>query len=145
MNKYAISLILLSSLLLYCCKPEISKKKINHETTNELVENKKIIPKTPEKKLREKLNNTEKTNLDFLKQALNDNDKFNRFILSNESKIKSALEHIKTQTENCNGNNAEDQKRTFKELIKAYFGQMNDSELDQFKTNVLSSCNGAGG
>ncbi|WP_434757454.1 Mlp family lipoprotein (plasmid) [Borrelia puertoricensis] len=134
MVKFINYLIFCSLILLYCCKAnEVPSSK--HENIKPAKPT-EIIPKTPEELLKEKLNDTEKTNLQFLKDALNDNDKFNQFIFSNEDKIKAALEHIKTQLESC----TEEQKKTFKESIKAYFGQMNNSELDQFNTNVLSLC-----
>ncbi|ANF34516.1 hypothetical protein A7978_05930 (plasmid) [Borrelia turicatae] len=145
MNKYAILLMLLSTLLFYCCKPETSTKKTNHETTNGLVENKEIKLKPPEDLLIEKLNDTEKSNLDFLKEALGDKEKFNQLLSLDEVKIKAALEHIRTQNEKCNGQHAEDQKKTFKELIKAYFTTIDDNKLDSIQTTVLSPCAVAGG
>ncbi|WP_330730535.1 Mlp family lipoprotein [Borrelia turicatae] len=140
MNKYAILLMLLSTLLFYCCKPETSTKKTNHETTNELVENKEIKLKTPEDLLIEKLNDTEKSNLDFLKQALRNESKFNQFLSFDEVKIKAALEHIKTQLESCN----DDQKKTFQALINVYFTTIDDNKLDQFNTEVASLCEAGG-
>ncbi|WAZ72492.1 Mlp family lipoprotein (plasmid) [Borrelia miyamotoi] len=96
--------------------------------------------KTPEETLKEKLNATEKANLDFFKEGLNDENKFNQFVLLNEVKIKAALEHIRTELENCN----DEQKNTFKEGINGYFSQssqIDDNALDGFKTGLNSLCN----
>ncbi|WP_210371969.1 Mlp family lipoprotein, partial [Borreliella garinii] len=74
--------------------------------------------KSPEELLREKLDNDQKKQLDWLKETL-ENEKFDKFLENDESKIKSALEHIKTQLDKCTGENADQQKTTFKEIVKA--------------------------
>ncbi|WP_051374024.1 Mlp family lipoprotein [Borrelia persica] len=138
MIKY-INYLLFYSLLSLCSCKEITKptkpsedfSKKNKETT--------IIPqKTPEEILRETLNNEEQANLNFLKQALNNEEKFNKFLLCDQSKIKEALDHIKTQLESCKDN--DEGKKTFKDLVTAYFDTMDDNKLANFKQHVLSVC-----
>ncbi|ATQ20445.2 Mlp family lipoprotein [Borrelia miyamotoi] len=102
-----INVVLILSLLISSCgQNELtnSSKETKSRSKRELSEEQVIVKKTSEEILREKLNEEEKTNLDFLKEALGDNDKFNQFVLLNENKVKDALEHIKTQVEQCNGN-----------------------------------------
>ncbi|WP_210360488.1 MULTISPECIES: Mlp family lipoprotein [Borreliella] len=74
--------------------------------------------KSPEELLREKLSEDGKKQLDWLKEAL-ENEKFNKFLENDESKIKSALNHIKSELDKCTGENADQQKTTFKEIVKA--------------------------
>ncbi|UPA18567.1 Mlp family lipoprotein [Borrelia puertoricensis] len=139
MNKINFILILL--LLISSCEYEHgnatpkSRVKRNFEEQEE-------VQKTPEDALREKLNETQKTNLDFLKQALGNDDLFNKFLNHDESKIKEALEHIKTELEKCNGN--DEGKSTFKTVVQGYFSKMDESTLNGFKTQATSTC-GAGG
>ncbi|WP_048650796.1 Mlp family lipoprotein [Borreliella afzelii] len=91
-------------------------------------------PKSPEELLREKLNDDQKKQLDWLKDAL-ENEKFDKFLGYDESKIKSALEHIKTQLEKCNGNDGG--KNTFKETVKGFFS---GGDIDKFATDAVSTC-----
>ncbi len=61
-------------------------------------------PKSKEELLKEKLTEDQKTHLDWLKTALTDEEKFDKFLEYDEDKIKSALDNIKTQLDKCNGN-----------------------------------------
>ncbi len=61
-------------------------------------------PKSKEELLREKLTDEQQKQLDWLKEALGNAGEFNKLLGNDESKIKSALEHIKTQLDKCNGN-----------------------------------------
>ncbi|UPA18484.1 Mlp family lipoprotein [Borrelia puertoricensis] len=140
MNKINFILILL--LLISSCEYEHgnatpkSRVKRNFEEQSE-------VQKTPEEVLKEKLNDTQKTNLDFLKDALGDDSIFNKILSHDESKIKEALDHINTELAKCTGDNASEQKETFKQVVK---GALNGGEnLDQFKEQASSACNGAGG
>ncbi|WP_373585013.1 Mlp family lipoprotein [Borreliella afzelii] len=95
-------------------------------------------PKSPEELLREKLSDAEKTQLDWLKTAL-ENEKFDKFLENDDSKIKSALDHIKSELASCNGDNADEQKNTFKTMVKEFF---KNGDINNFnKNNVTSNCN----
>ncbi|WP_210753404.1 Mlp family lipoprotein, partial [Borreliella valaisiana] len=95
-------------------------------------------PKSPEELLREKLPDDQKKQLDWLKEALSNDGEFNKFLGYDEDKIKSALEHIKTQLDSCNGKeNAENLKTTFKEIVK---GSLKGG-IDNFTTETDSTCN----
>ncbi|WP_210360699.1 Mlp family lipoprotein [Borreliella valaisiana] len=89
--------------------------------------------KSPEELLREKLDNDQKKQLDWLKTALTDEGEFIKFLGNDESKIKSALEHIKTQLDKCNGN--DEGKNTFKEIVKAALGGNNIDNVNQATCN----------
>ncbi|ABH02348.1 lipoprotein (plasmid) [Borreliella afzelii PKo] len=80
------------------------------------------------------MNDDQKKQLDWLKDAL-ENEKFDKFLGYDESKIKSALEHIKTQLEKCNGNDGG--KNTFKETVKGFFS---GGDIDKFATDAVSTC-----
>ncbi|WP_215535817.1 Mlp family lipoprotein [Borreliella bavariensis] len=76
-------------------------------------------PKHPEKLLREKLDNDQKKQLDWLKDALTGAGEFDKFLGNNENKIKSALDHIKTELDKCTGKDREtEQKNTFKQVVQ---------------------------
>ncbi|WP_419250483.1 Mlp family lipoprotein [Borreliella afzelii] len=92
-------------------------------------------PKSPEELLREKLTDAEKTQLDWLKEALGNAGEFNKLLGNDESKIKSALEHIKTQLDKCNGN--DEGKNTFKTTVKGFFS---GGDIDKFATDAVSTC-----
>ncbi|UPA18829.1 Mlp family lipoprotein [Borrelia puertoricensis] len=135
MNKINFILILL--LLISSCEYEHgnatpkSRVKRNFEEQSE-------VQKTPEDALREKLNETQKTNLDFLKEALGNDSIFNKILSHDESKIKEALDHINTELAKCTGENASQQKETFKQVVK---GALNGGEnLDNFKNQASSTC-----
>ncbi|WP_210362547.1 Mlp family lipoprotein, partial [Borreliella garinii] len=94
--------------------------------------------KSPEELLREKLDDDQKKQLDWLKEALSNDGEFNKFLGYDEDKIKSALEHIKTQLDSCNGKeNAENLKTTFKEIVKSSL----KGGIDNFTTETDSTCN----
>ncbi|WP_215536783.1 Mlp family lipoprotein [Borreliella bavariensis] len=101
-------------------------------------EPKKEKPKSPEELLREKLSEDEKKHLDWLKTALTDDGKFDKFLENDESKIKSALDHIKTQLASCNGDQANQKKSTFKTVVQGYFSGGN---IDGFANGAVSNCN----
>ncbi|WP_210370005.1 Mlp family lipoprotein, partial [Borreliella garinii] len=63
-------------------------------------------PKSKEELLREKLTDEQKKQLDWLKETLG-NEKFDKFLENDESKIKSALDHIKTELDKCTGEHAD--------------------------------------
>ncbi|WP_373586192.1 Mlp family lipoprotein [Borreliella garinii] len=89
--------------------------------------------KSPEELLREKLDNDQKKQLDWLKTALTDEGEFIKFLGNDESKIKSALEHIKTQLDKCNEN--DEGKNTFKEIVKAALGGNNIDNVNHATCN----------
>ncbi|ACJ73628.1 lipoprotein (plasmid) [Borreliella afzelii ACA-1] len=93
-------------------------------------------PKSPKELLIEKLNDDQKTQLEWLKDALGDDGEFNKFLGYDESKIKSALNHIKTELEKCNGNDGG--KNTFKETVKGFFS---GGDIDKFADQAVSNCN----
>ncbi|EEF83949.1 Mlp family lipoprotein (plasmid) [Borreliella spielmanii] len=99
-------------------------------------ESKEEKPKSKEELLREKLTGDQKKQLDWLKDALGDDGEFNKFLGYDESKIKEALEHIKSELDSCTGNNADQQKTTFKEVVKGALGD----GIDNFKTSASSTC-----
>ncbi|OJH14471.1 hypothetical protein ER70_08615, partial (plasmid) [Borreliella bissettiae] len=92
-------------------------------------------PKSKEELLREKLSDDQKTHLDWLKTALTDAGEFDKFLGNNEDKIKSALEHIKTELDKCNENN--EGKNTFKTTVQGFFSGGN---IDNFSTGAVSTC-----
>ncbi|WP_210372332.1 Mlp family lipoprotein [Borreliella garinii] len=91
--------------------------------------------KSPEELLREKLSEDGKKQLDWLKTALTDEGEFIKFLGNDESKIKSALEHIKTQLDKCNEN--DEGKNTFKEIVKGFFS---GGSIDNFAQQASSTC-----
>ncbi|WP_210372651.1 Mlp family lipoprotein, partial [Borreliella garinii] len=93
--------------------------------------------KSPEELLREKLDNDQKKQLDWLKEAL-ENEKFNKFLENDEDKIKSALDHIKSELDKCTGkDHADEQKNTFKTTVKEFF---NSGDINNFKSQTASTC-----
>ncbi|WP_418905982.1 Mlp family lipoprotein [Borreliella carolinensis] len=94
-------------------------------------------PKSKEELLREKLSNDQKTHLDWLKTALTGAGEFDKFLGYNENKIKSALDHIKSELDKCTGEHADTQKDTFKQTVQ---GALNGG-IDGFGTsNAVSTC-----
>ncbi|WP_210361090.1 Mlp family lipoprotein [Borreliella garinii] len=91
-------------------------------------------PKSPEELLKKKLNDDQKKQLDWLKEAL-ENEKFNKFLENDEDKIKSALDHIKSELDKCNGN--DEGKNTFKEIVKGAFG----GGIEKITTEATTTCN----
>ncbi|MCD2385102.1 Mlp family lipoprotein [Borreliella burgdorferi] len=95
-------------------------------------------PKSKEELLREKLSDDQKTHLDWLKEALKSDREFDKFLEYDESKIKSALDHIKSELDKCNGkDNANDQKNTFKQVVKGALG----GGIDTFTAQATTTCN----
>ncbi|WP_234926563.1 Mlp family lipoprotein, partial [Borreliella garinii] len=64
-------------------------------------------PKSKEELLKEKLTDEQQKQLDWLKEALGNAGEFNKFLGNDESKIKSALDHIKTELDKCTGEHAD--------------------------------------
>ncbi|WP_024655120.1 Mlp family lipoprotein [Borrelia hispanica] len=93
--------------------------------------------KTPEEDLREKLSESQKQGLDFLKEALGSESELNKFLNEDESKIKDALDHIQSELAKCTGENADNQKNTFKQVVKGALG----GGLDKFTEQAASTCN----
>ncbi|WP_029362525.1 Mlp family lipoprotein [Borreliella garinii] len=91
-------------------------------------------PKSKEELLREKLTDEQKKQLDWLKETLG-NEKFDKFLENDESKIKSALDHIKTELDKCTGEHADQQKSTFKEVVKAALENNNIDNVNQATCN----------
>ncbi|ACL34549.1 Mlp family lipoprotein [Borreliella garinii] len=91
-------------------------------------------PKSPEELLKKKLNDDQKKQLDWLKETLG-NEKFDKFLENDESKIKSALDHIKTELDKCTGEHADQQKSTFKEVVKAALENNNIDNVNQATCN----------
>ncbi|MGF7102213.1 Mlp family lipoprotein [Borreliella kurtenbachii] len=106
-------------------KRDLTQKEVTQEKT-----------KSKEELLREKLSDAQKTHLDWLKTALAGAGKFDKFLENDESKIKDALDHIKSELDSCTGDNAENQKTTFKETVKGALG----GNIDDFKSQASSTC-----
>ncbi|MCD2401828.1 Mlp family lipoprotein, partial [Borreliella bissettiae] len=69
--------------------------------------------------------------------ALTGGGEFDKFLGYDEDKIKSALEHIKTELDKCNGKeNADSSKNTFKEVVKGALG----GGIDNFANQASSAC-----
>ncbi|MCD2372076.1 Mlp family lipoprotein [Borreliella burgdorferi] len=94
-------------------------------------------PKSKEELLREKLSDDQKTQLGWLKTALTKAGEFDKFLGYDESKIKEALDHIKTELDKCNGN--DEGKNTFKQTIQGFF---NGGDINKFTSDVTSACDG---
>ncbi|WP_418905808.1 Mlp family lipoprotein [Borreliella japonica] len=103
-------------------------------------ETQKEKPKSKEELLREKLDDDQKTQLDWLKTALTDDGEFDKFLGYDESKIKTALNHIKSELDKCTGDNAENQKTTFKQVVQGAL----KGGIDDFTTNSSSTCDAQG-
>ncbi|WP_419260286.1 Mlp family lipoprotein [Borreliella afzelii] len=93
-------------------------------------------PKSKEELLREKLDDDQKRQLEWLKDTL-ENEKFDKFLGYDEDKIKEALDHIKSELASCTGDQADQKKSTFKETVKGYFQA---GDIDNFKTGVNATC-----
>ncbi|WP_418906190.1 Mlp family lipoprotein (plasmid) [Borreliella burgdorferi] len=94
-------------------------------------------PKSKEALLREKLSDDQKTHLDWLKTALTGAGEFDKFLGYDESKIKTALDHIKSELDKCNGNDADQQKTTFKQTVQGALS----GGIDGFgSNNAVTTC-----
>ncbi|WP_420025051.1 Mlp family lipoprotein [Borreliella valaisiana] len=91
-------------------------------------------PKSKEELLKEKLSDDQKTQLDWLKTALTGEGEFDKFLGYDENKIKEALDHIKTQLDECTGN--ENGKNTFKQVVQGALG----GGIDSFTEQASSTC-----
>ncbi|WP_420025006.1 Mlp family lipoprotein [Borreliella valaisiana] len=94
-------------------------------------------PKSKEELLREKLTDDQKTQLDWLKDALGNDGEFDKFLGYDEDKIKEALDHIKSELDSCTGNQADQQKITFKTTVKEF---LKGSDINNFKEQTDSTC-----
>ncbi len=108
-------------------KRDLTKKEVTQEK-----------PKSKEDLLREKLSEDQKTHLDWLKEALGNDGEFNKFLGYDESKIKSALDHIKSELDKCNGN--DDGKNTFKQVVQGALG----GGIDSFAGQAATTCGNGG-
>ncbi|WP_418906097.1 Mlp family lipoprotein [Borreliella carolinensis] len=97
-------------------------------------------PKSKEELLREKLTEDQKTHLDWLKEALESEGEFDKFLKYDEDKIKGVLDHIKKELDSCTGDNANDQKNTFKTVVKESL----KGDINNFTTQTSSGCNNGG-
>ncbi|ATQ19159.1 Mlp family lipoprotein (plasmid) [Borrelia miyamotoi] len=142
-----ISCILLLLVLISSCGQNDFTTNVETKSRGkrELSEEQVVVKKAPEEILRERLSEEEKRNLDFLKEALGDNGKFNQFVLLNENKVKDALKHINDELAKCTGDNASEQKGTFKTVVQGYFSKMDESTLDGFKDGATSTCEAGAG
>ncbi len=113
-----------------------TKSRQKRDLTQKEVQQEK--PKSKEELLREKLSNDQKTHLDWLKTALTGAGEFDKFLENDEGKIKSALEHIKTELDKCNGN--DDGKNTFKQVVQGAFG----GGIDKITTEATTACGNGG-
>ncbi|WP_418457502.1 Mlp family lipoprotein [Borreliella andersonii] len=94
-------------------------------------------PKSKEELLKEKLSDDQKTHLDWLKTALTKNGEFDTFLQHDEDKIKTVLDHIKSELDKCNGKeNADSSKNTFKEVVKGAF----EGGIDKITTQATTTC-----
>ncbi|MCD2412631.1 lipoprotein Mlp8, partial [Borreliella burgdorferi] len=88
--------------------------------------------------LREKLSDDQKTHLDWLKTALTKDGEFDKFLENDESKIKTVLNHIKSELDKCTGDNADNNKNTFKQTVQGAL----EGDIDKFTEQSDSTCGG---
>ncbi|WP_417861956.1 Mlp family lipoprotein (plasmid) [Borreliella andersonii] len=139
-----ISYILFILFIIIDCTPNnIDEKntitKITNRSKKSLSEENTEVQKTTEELLIEKLNDKQKEALSFLKESLESQKNFNKFLNSDEDKIKSALDHINSEYSKCTEDNANEQKTIFKTTLKSSF-ESNSDNLDQFKNQASSVC-----
>ncbi|WP_187981593.1 Mlp family lipoprotein [Borreliella bavariensis] len=94
-------------------------------------------PKSKEELLRKKLDDDQQKQLDWLKETLGNDGEFDKFLEYAESKIKEALNHIKSELDKCTGDHANDQKNTFKQVVKGALG----CGINGFTGQARSTCN----
>ncbi|WP_418885394.1 Mlp family lipoprotein [Borreliella carolinensis] len=109
-----------------------TKKRGKRDLTQKEVTQEK--PKSKEELLREELNDDQKKQLDWLKTALTNAGEFDKFLENNEDKIKSALNHIKSELDKCNGN--DEGKNNFKQVVQGALG----SGIDKITTEATTTC-----
>ncbi|WGL35458.1 Mlp family lipoprotein (plasmid) [Borrelia miyamotoi] len=141
-----INVVLILSLLISSCgqneltnSSKETKSRSKRELREEQVE---MVKKTLEETLRNKLSEDESKGLTFLKEALGDESKLNQILSLDESKVKEALKHINDELAKCTGDNAGEQKGTFKTLVSEYF-KSNGSNLDNIvgeNSQLKSTC-----
>ncbi|PRQ93130.1 Mlp family lipoprotein [Borreliella burgdorferi] len=95
-------------------------------------------PKSKEELLREKLSDDQKKHLDWLKTALTKDGEFDKFLENDESKIKTVLNHIKSELDKCTGDNADNNKNTFKQTVQGAL----EGDIDKFAEQSDSTCGG---
>ncbi|AHH05862.1 Mlp family lipoprotein (plasmid) [Borrelia miyamotoi] len=132
-NFILILLLLIGSCGQYENANNVSKRRAKRDLKQQIKE----VKKTPEEALKEKLSEDEKINLEFLKEALGDESKLNQLLSLDESKVKETLKHINDELAKCTGNNASEQKETFKQVVKAA------GDLDNIK-QATSTCDAVG-
>ncbi|WP_031506846.1 Mlp family lipoprotein [Borreliella garinii] len=116
-------------------KQSKSRQKRDLEQKEEVPQEK---PKSKEELLREKLSEDQKIHLDWLKTALTNAGEFDTFLQYDVSKIKTALDHIKTELNKCRGKqNADQQKNTFKQTVQ---GSLSGGDIDRFPEQASSLC-----
>ncbi|MBB6043607.1 Mlp family lipoprotein (plasmid) [Borreliella yangtzensis] len=114
---------------------QIERQQVIPKSSEELP---KEIPKSPEELLKEKLSEDQKIHLDWLKTALTDPGEFDTFLQYDVSKIKTALDHIKTELDKCKGKKTAAQRESvFKEMVK---GALSDGDIDKFPEQAISLC-----
>ncbi|WP_215535854.1 Mlp family lipoprotein [Borreliella bavariensis] len=112
-----------------------SRQKRDLEQKEEVPQEK---PKSKEELLREKLSKDQKIHLDWLKTALTNAGEFDIFLQYDVSKIKTALDHIKTELDKCRGKqNAAQQENTFKQIVQ---GALSGGDIDRFPEQASSLC-----
>ncbi|AEL19302.1 Mlp family lipoprotein [Borreliella bissettiae] len=95
-------------------------------------------PKSKEELLRENLSDDQKTYLDWLKTALTNPGEFDKFLQHDEIKIKTALDHIKSELDKCKGKQAAaQQENTFKQTVQ---GALSGGDIDKFPEQASSLC-----
>ncbi|WP_210372300.1 Mlp family lipoprotein [Borreliella garinii] len=116
-------------------KQSKSRQKRDLEQKEEIPQEK---PKSPEELLREKLNDDQKKQLDWLKTALTNAGEFDTFLQYDVSKIKTALDHIKTELDKCRGKQgAAQRENTFKQVVQ---GALSGGDIDRFPEQASSLC-----
>ncbi|AYE36818.1 hypothetical protein DB313_04785 (plasmid) [Borrelia turcica IST7] len=143
-----VEYVVLFLLLIVSCKQydeevvEKNEKSLKNTSVEEGLGEKVETKQTPEEALREKLNEKQKVGLDFLKEALGDEGKLNNLLGMDEGKVKAALEHIHKQLESCTVDKAGG-RESFKQSVKGYY-EGGSTDLDSFKTSVVSTCDSSG-
>ncbi|WP_420025427.1 Mlp family lipoprotein [Borreliella valaisiana] len=116
---------------------ELHQAKNGEKHDSGQIELQQEIPKSSEELLKEKLSEDQKIHLDWLKTALTNAGEFDRFLQYDVSKIKTALDHIKTELNKCKGKKtAAQQENIFKEMVK---GALSGGDIDQIQ-QALSLC-----
>ncbi|WP_417903084.1 Mlp family lipoprotein (plasmid) [Borreliella andersonii] len=131
---FCLFLLILNSCTANDTHPQQPKNREKHDLSQQKPPQER--PKSKEELLREKLSDDQKTHLDWLKTALTKNGEFDTFLQHDEGKIKSALDHIKSELDKCFGN--ADGKNTFKQVVQVALNGGKD--IDNFAENASSTC-----